>query len=157
MGSSGLTLRQATPDDAALIADHRVRMFLEMRGWPPERGADLLAALRPILARMVADGGYRGWFLVAPDGAVVAGAGLQLRDLLPRLESLTAREALVVNVYVAPTHRRRGLARHLMGAILAWCRDAGIARVALHPSDAARPLYLTLGFAPSGELIRYDE
>jgi GNAT superfamily N-acetyltransferase len=154
-GVGDLGLRPATVDDAATIASHRARMFLEARGWPEERGADLLAALPEFLARAIGAGTYRGWLLTTPDGAVVAGAGVQVRGLIPRLEVLGGPEALVVNVYVEPAYRRRGLARRLMVAILDWCREEGIGRVVLHPTDAARPLYESLGFAASGEMILY--
>ena len=155
METSEYTLRLATPEDAALIASHRVRMFLEAKGWPEERGADLLAALPPFLERALGDGTYRGWFLTTAAGVVVAGAGVQVRELIPRLEVLAGPEALVVNVYVEPNHRRRGLARQLMAAILDCCRAEGIGRIVLHPTDAARPLYESIGFAASGELILY--
>ena len=155
METSEYTLRPATPEDAALIASHRVRMFLEAKGWPEERGAELLAALPPFLERALRDGNYRGWFLTTAAGAVVAGAGVQVRELIPRLEVLAGPEALVVNVYVEPNHRRQGLARQLMAAILDWCRAEGIGRIVLHPTDAARPLYESIGFAASGELIMY--
>ena len=156
MGDVELTLRLATPEDAAVIASHRVRMFLEAKGWPEERGAELLAVLPPFLARAIGAGTYRGWLLTTADGAVVAGAGVQVRDLIPRLEVLAGPEALVVNVFVEPPYRRRGLARQLMVAILDWCRVEGIVRIVLHPTDAARPLYVSLGFATSGELILYS-
>ncbi len=135
MRDAELTLRLATPEDAAVIASHRVRMFLEAKGWPEERGAELLATA---------------------DGTVVAGAGVQVRDLIPRLEVLAGPEALVVNVFVEPTFRRGGLARQLMVAILDWCRAEGIGRIVLHPTDAARSLYESLGFSTSGELNLYS-
>ena len=153
---SDLSLRLATPEDAAVIASHRVRMFLEAKGWPEERGAELLAALPPFLTRAIGAGTYRGWLLATPDGAVIAGAGVQVRELIPRLEVLAGPEALVVNVFVEPPFRRRGLTRQLMAAILDWCRAEGIGRIVLHPTDAARPLYESLGFAASGELILYS-
>jgi GNAT superfamily N-acetyltransferase len=149
-------MRLATQEDAAIIASHRVRMFLEAKGWSEERGAELLAALPPFLERALGDGTYRGWFLTTAAGAVVAGAGVQVRELIPLLEVLAGPEALVVNVYVEPNHRRRGLARHLMVAILDWCRSEGIGRIVLHPTAAARPLYESLGCAASGELIVYQ-
>jgi GNAT superfamily N-acetyltransferase len=131
-------------------------MFLEAKGWPEERGVDLLAALPPFLERALAAGTYRGWLLTTPEGAVVAGAGVQVRELIPRLEVLQGPEALVVNVFVEPPYRRRGLARRLMVAILDWCGAAGIGRIVLHPTAAARPLYESLGFAASDELIIYQ-
>ena len=42
MGVSELGMRLATVGDAGTIASHRVRMFLEAKGWPEERGAELL-------------------------------------------------------------------------------------------------------------------
>lgn len=148
-----MELRLATPADAATIARHRTRMFLEMRGWPDEVGADLLAALPSFLAAALDEGTYRGWFVVGADGGIVAGAGVQIRPLLPRLETQRGLEALIVNVYVEPPFRRRGLARQLMSAILAWCAEQHLDRIVLHPADAAKPLYAHLGFVPTGELI----
>jgi GNAT superfamily N-acetyltransferase len=116
----------------------------------------LLAVLPPFLARVIGAGTYRGWLLTTADGMVVAGAGVQVRELIPRLEVLGGPEALVVNVFVEPAFRRRGLARQLMVAILDWCHAEGIGRIVLHPTDAARPLYESLGFSTSGELIRYQ-
>lgn len=156
MAEEVLSLRLATVGDAEAIASHRVRMFLEAKGWPEERGAALLAVLPPFLERAIEAGTYRGWLLVTPEGEVAAGAGVQVRALIPRLEVLDGPEALVVNVFVEPPYRRRGLARQLMVAILAWCREEGIGRIVLHPTDAARPLYQSLGFVASGEMILYQ-
>ncbi len=150
-----LTIRLASPADAAIIAEHRVRMFQDGGSLDTERGAAMQTRLAPMLASMLANGEYVGWLMVTKDGAVVGGAGAQLRTLLPRPETFVAREALVVNVYVAPAYRRRQLARRLMGAILDWSRAQGIERVALHPSTMGRPLYESLGFNPSNELVIY--
>lgn len=79
-----------------------------------------------------------------------------MRHLLPRPETFTEREALVVNVYVAPDYRRQGLARRLMITILDWCKEHGIERIVLHPSRLGRPLYESLGFAQTNELVCYQ-
>jgi len=153
--SDQLRIRLATAADAGVVAEHRVRLFVDTGRLTPDAAATLLARLPPLLAPMLASGEYIGWLAVAGDGAVVAGAGVQLRRLLPRPETLTDREALVVNVYVAPKYRCLGLARHLMVAILDWCAEQEIERVALHPSTMGRPLYESLGFAPTNELVFY--
>jgi len=56
------------------------------------------------------------------------------------------RIAVVYNVYTEPAHRRQGLARRIMDAIHAWCRDEGIASVALNASADGRPLYESMGY-----------
>src|SRR5262249_49774080 len=95
---------------------------------------------------------YTGWFFVTPHDEVIAGAGVQIRSLLPRPETLVDREALVVNVYVMPEYRRQGLARRLMEAILDWCGEQGIVRAALHPSTIGRNPSERLCFGASNEL-----
>jgi GNAT superfamily N-acetyltransferase len=150
-----ITIRLATPDDAATIAGHRSGMFLDLGRFDAERAAAMADDLIPIFQRMVSSGEYVGWLAVAEDGTVAAGAGVQLRTLLPRPETAVTREALVVNVYVQPEYRRNGLARRLMVAILDWLREQGIERVALHASIMGRPLYESLGFTATNEMALY--
>ncbi len=145
-------VRRAGIGDALVIARQRAQMFLDMGRVTAVEADDLERAARPRLAHALRDGSYHGWLMVRPDGEVVAGAGVWLRPMLPRPDSLDGREALVVNVFVEPAHRRRGAARALMHEILAWCREQGIRRVVLHPSPFGKPLYESLGFVPTGEL-----
>ena len=152
-----LHIRLATEADAPVVAEHRARMFMDTGRLTPEAAVAMRAKLQKQLPPMLASGEYTGWFLVTPEDAVVAGAGVQLRHLLPRPETLVEREALVVNVYVVPDYRQQGLARRLMAAILEWCVAQGIERAALHPSAMGRHLYETMGFTPSNELILYQK
>ena len=56
------------------------------------------------------------------------------------------------SVYVVPVARRRGIARALMKAIVAYARAVPLIRLVLHPSDDARPLYADLGFSGLDEM-----
>src|SRR5262249_38869442 len=114
-------IRRATVDDVAVVARHRVAMFRDMGS---VRGADIApleAGSARDLAGALASGEYTGW-LAELDGVVVAGAGAVLRPLLPRPGHPDGgTEAYVLNVYTDTAHRRRGLARAMMDAILDWC------------------------------------
>lgn len=150
----GYRLRPATAADAAVVAHHRVAMFRDMGVLGSADGAALELASRLFLDRALAEGSYCAW-LFEGDGGVVAGGGLVLRPLLPRPGYLDGgTEAYVLNVYTEPTHRRRGLARRLMEAILAWCDAHQVTRVSLHASDEGRALYVALGFASTNEMRR---
>ena len=86
------------------------------------------------------------------------GSGVQLRPILPRPrppagELELGPEAIVLNVYVVPTWRRRGIAEALMGAALAVLAERGIHRVVLHASDDGRRLYERLGFVRTNEML----
>lgn len=74
------------------------------------------------------------------NGAVMGGAGL------------ATRYAYIVNVYVEPACRRRGIARVLLQTILDWCAQQNLNIIALHASDFGRPLYESLGFTATNEM-----
>lgn len=155
MPDDSVAIRLATPDEAAIIAEHRTRMFWDIGRLDTERAAVMAEELQPILGPLLASGEYVGWLAIGKGGAVIGGAGVQIRRLLALPETSVDREALVVNVYVQSAYRRRGLARRLMVAILDWCRGQGIERVVLHASSMGRPLYESLGFTLTNELARY--
>jgi GNAT superfamily N-acetyltransferase len=134
-------------------------MFRDMGSIPPSSEAALLDASTRYFESALAAGEYVGWVAYQREDSarVVAGAGLQLRVLLPRPEPkgpglLLGREGLILNVYVEPVWRRRGLARRLMQEILIWAAGAGVARLVLHASTEGRPLYESLGFIASNEM-----
>ena len=144
----GLTLRTATPDDARVIAQQRERMFADMGApYGPEHTARFL----PWVTDRLGSGTYLG-FLVEHAGEMIAGAGLMFLDWPPgHLDVGTAR-AYLLNVYVQPEHRSRGLARALVHAATRETRARGIRVLSLHASDAGRPLYEHLGFEHTNEM-----
>jgi GNAT superfamily N-acetyltransferase len=127
-------------------------MFHEMTHLPAAEMASFEREALPIIAEAIQGKTYRPWFVEDTWGNIVAGGGIQLRPLLPRPECRRAPEAIILNMYVQPAHRRRGLARRLLEAMLDWCRSQNIVRIVLHPSDQGRPLYESIGFQPTGEL-----
>jgi GNAT superfamily N-acetyltransferase len=152
-------IRRATVDDAPTIARHRAAMFVEMGSLVPAAAPPLVDAATAWLREALPRGEYVGWLVTLDDGqgGVVAGAGVQLRALMPRPSSdghglLTGRQAIVLNVYVEPGGRRQGLARMLVRHILDWARQERIASLVLHASDAGRPLYESLGFVATNEM-----
>jgi GNAT superfamily N-acetyltransferase len=157
--TQSFTIRRAGPDDVPVIARHRAAMFRDMGELPDALLDPLVTATRQLLTVMVADGEYVGW-LAAPVGRaeeVVAGAGVQLRALLPRpavrsRALRTGSEAIVLNVYTEPAWRRRGAARALMDQVIAWAREQRVGRLVLHASPEGRALYEQLGFEPTNEM-----
>lgn len=147
-----LTIRPALLSEAAIIVGHRRAMLAEIRPMPADQLDAIAAAFAPWLAARMARGEYLGWFAVDPAGQVVAGAGLWIMDWPPHMWHVEPRRGNILNVYVQPAYRRRGLARALTEAAVAWCRQNGVRMVILHASDAGRPIYAALGFTPSNEM-----
>jgi GNAT superfamily N-acetyltransferase len=147
---AGYMLRRATPADAATIQAQRDAMFVDM-GKDPH---DLLQVHADALSwhrRMLQTGLYEG-FLLESEGEVVAGAGLLWRDWPPSAATTEQTRAYLMNVYVQPPHRGKGLAQFLIEDMLAECALRGVHIVSLHASEAGRPIYEKIGFRASPEM-----
>ena len=154
-----LTIRLATVADAPALARHRAEMFRDMGDLPDELYDPLVEAARRALEECLETREYVGWVACPADhpDQIVAGAGIQLRRLLPRPEPgrrevRRGPEAIVVNVFTERAWRRRGLARRLMERVIAWAREHGVARLVLHAAPKGRPLYDQLEFVPTNEM-----
>ena len=149
---SGYRIRRAVIDDAPIIAHQRSAMFRDMGDLSGDDIARLENASFIYMRQMMAERRYLGW-LVERDGEVVAGAGMIISQLLPRPGAIEGgAQALICNVYCEPRHRRRGLARALMTAMLDWCERERVAKIVLHASPDGRPLYEGLGFVQTNEM-----
>lgn len=153
------TVRQAIAADIPTLARQRAAMFRDMGHLAPHQEEPLAEATAAYVRDSMARREYLAW--LAEDSAAppvtIGGAGVQLRPILPRprpgendLEF--GPEAIVLNVYVEPAWRRRGVGKALMRAVLDALAARNIRRVVLHASDSGRPLYERLGFAPTNEM-----
>ena len=146
-----VTLREATAADLDAVMRHRRSMFADMRSGDASELDAMEAASRPLFARALADGTYRGW-LAEDGGRVVAGGGIIMLPYHSSPRDPKPRRAWIVNMYTEPAHRRRGLARRLMDEMIRWCRGQRMTAVYLHASDEGRALYESLGFTPTNEM-----
>jgi len=153
---SAYSLRLASVADAGLLAYQRRAMFVATGSLAPEEADPLEEAVRRYVERAMPAGTFHAW-IVEADGVPVAGGGLQLRTLMPRPgHPGDAPEGLIVSMWTEPDHRRRGLGRRIVAAILAWCEERGIRRLTLHASNDGRPLYEAFGFGATNEM-RFEQ
>jgi len=138
------TIRQATLADRDALVRHRLGMFTDM-GVPIDPAA-LGDAFRRWLGTAMASGTYVAWVVEDQHATIVGGGGATVLPWPPSPHDAGDRLAFVYNVYVDPLHRRRGLARQIMETIHAYCRQHGIASVALNASREGAALYRTLGY-----------
>jgi len=145
-------IREATLDDVDVLVRHRIAMFIDMGLVFDAASIDRL--FREWLAVHMPSDVYHAWLMETDDGRIAAGGGLSVLPWPPGPQYAGDRIAVVYNVYTEPAHRRNGLARRLMEAIHAWCRDAGIASIALNASQDGRPLYESMGYQlPSSPMM----
>lgn len=144
--------RLATVADAELIAHHRRKMFVDS-----EQAED--AKLQTMTENFVAwvrprlnDGSYVGW-IVEESGCAVAGAGMWMIDFPPHWMDAEPMRAYLLNFYVDPAYRGRGLAYELLKTSVEDARRRGIKVVSLHASKFGKSLYARNGFEPTNEMI----
>ena len=143
-------IRLAAIEEAVIIGAQRRAMFFDM-GYRDGLDA-MVESFLPWVRDKMRAGEYLGWFAIAEDGAIAAGAGLWLMDWPPHMIGPGSRRGNILNVYTDPEYRRQGLARRLTETAIEWCRANGIATVILHASDQGRELYRSLGFEPTNEM-----
>jgi ribosomal protein S18 acetylase RimI-like enzyme len=137
-----------------MLVRHRAEMFASM-GMPRDRTFEaMVEKCGPWFRERLAGGTYLGFLIetAGDDSSVVAGGGLLLLDWPPTYSDPHTTRGYILNVYVEPEHRGRGLARYVTEACLEACRSRAIRVVTLHSADAARRIYENLGFVPTNEM-----
>jgi GNAT superfamily N-acetyltransferase len=151
-----MEIRAANSNDATLISAHRRAMFAEIDGLDEA----LLSALerRSVIwtERMIREGKYYGWLATDVDRPMrpVASAGLLILDWPPHpFDPEGEQRGYLLNVYVEPEYRKRGLAHELIERCMSEAHRRGIRVVTLHSSPAGRPIYERLGFHATNEMM----
>ena len=143
--------RPVTPADIELVCRHRHEMF-KASGRSDEVLAPMTDAFGAWLEPKLASGAYFGWIAEA-DAAPVAGLGMMEIDWPPHPSHPgEGRRGYILNVFVEPEHRGRGLARSLMDLAIAEGRRRGLSYMILHATQMGRPMYEKLGWAQTAEM-----
>ncbi len=148
-----LVTRTATVADAALITAHRHAMFAEMGTSTPEALAAMSRNFTPWFEQMMSADRYVGW-VVEDEATPAASAGFFQLDWPPHpLDPAATARGYLLNFWVEPQYRGRGLARGLVRLAVGESRRRGFRVTALHASAAGRPVYEKEGFRGSGEMF----
>ncbi len=148
-----MDIRAIATDDVDLICRHREEMFRDAGG-----RYDVLRLMteqfREWLRPRLVDGSYFG-YMMSDGGAPVAGIGLMLIDWPPHpAHPLQDKRGYVLNVFVEPDYRNRGLARELMRLAEAEFVTRGASYAVLHATDKGRPLYQGMGWSGTTEMAK---
>ena len=151
MSTRNIEIRPATSVDIPEILRQRRRMYEDMHDTDANALDSMVRSSSDYLTRALDDGSFHAW-LAFDESRAVAGGAVIVSPWLAHPYDLGCRRATILNVYTNPAYRRRGIARQLMQAMIAWCKSGGFASVTLHASDDGRHLYESLGFESSNEM-----
>jgi len=136
-----------------LITRHRKAMFADMRDAAETVLEEMAQNFEPWVRRMIAADKYAGW-ITRDDEREVGSAGLLILDWAPHfLDQRCGQRGYILNVFVEPEYRGRGIAKALTLQCMAEAKRRGIGVVALHASRKGQPVYEKLGFKTSNEML----
>jgi len=142
-----VNLRLATSADLLALCELRFEFLAEIRGIRPD---DLPGRLsddtRQFFERTLPSGRTFSW-LVEDAGRPVGLASVVVHDVPPLPQDPRSREGYIINMYVRPGFRGRGIGRRLLDACLGIAVDQGICRFNLYATTSGRPMYERAGFA----------
>ncbi|NTV35903.1 MAG: GNAT family N-acetyltransferase [Anaerolineaceae bacterium] len=150
-------MRKATLDDIPMLVKHRRWMFEDIaklnHADPNPAGLDAMDEAYAIFADLhMRDGSLTVW-VIEYNGEMAASGSLSIMPWLPRPVDPVGQQPYVHGIYTLAEHRRKGLARRIMEAIVAECRQKKYFAIKLNASTEGQSLYESLGFHPTNEML----
>ncbi|KWR88443.1 GNAT family N-acetyltransferase [Cupriavidus sp. IDO] len=148
-----MNVRTLGAQDLELVCWHREDMFRDA-GCAEDVLQTMTQHFRNWLRPRLGDGTYFG-FILSEDGQPVAGVGLMLIDWPPHpSHPAQDKRGYVLNLYVEPACRRRGLGHELMRLAEAELAGRGVKFAVLHATQKGHDLYAGLGWSGTTEMSK---
>jgi len=143
---SEIAYRLARVSDIETLVALRLA-FLAEGGYGGPDAPWLSGALREYFTTMLRNGYFVG-AIAEVAGAVVGTSGMVYDRHPPRLSNPSGVAPYIMNMYVVPEYRRRGIATSLLQTLITEARAANCRVVTLHFWPGKSALYTKLGFVP---------
>jgi len=140
-----VNLRLATSTDLLALRELRIEFLAESRGvGPDDFPRRLFEDTRQFFERKQANGRIVSWLV--EDGERRMGLASVVMHDVPLPEDPRFSEGYIINMYVRPDFRGKGIGRRLLEACLGIAGDQGIRRFYLYATASGRPMYEQAGF-----------
>ena len=85
-------------------------------------------------------------FVCEKEGQLIATVGITLFEIMPTTEHPNGKVARLMNMYVEPFYRNKGIAKDLLNSVMLYPKEHQIGKVMLNPSQMGKSLYANYGF-----------
>ena len=140
-------LGTATHEDVPQLIELRMAYLLADFGTLDATVEDTIRGSLPSFFDRHLGGDLFAYAMRCDDGSIVSLALMLVSEKPPNPRFPHGRIGTVFNVFTVPEHRRRGLARQVMGALVEDARLRGLDLVELNATDDGYDLYKSLGFS----------
>lgn len=140
-------IRQAAVDDLDTLARLRMQFIADVRQVDPaDLSVEFATSTRAFIRDRFVAGTLHSWLAEDGGGGPVGVVSVLVTDAPPLPEEPRTLEGYVLNMYVRPEARGRGVARSLLRQVVEAAPTFGFRRLYLYSTDAGRPLYRNTGF-----------
>ncbi|AFY53113.1 putative acetyltransferase [Rivularia sp. PCC 7116] len=148
-----LNIRETTPQEDSVIAEHFYQMWLDIGVAENYIKPNHRNLTQEFIKQARQNLFYKG-FVAEVDDIIIGSASCQLfTGLYPLiLEEEYRKYGYIWGVYVAPSHRRKGIAKQLTNATIKHLKSINCTKAILNASPAGKPVYENLGFLPSNAM-----
>jgi RimJ/RimL family protein N-acetyltransferase len=146
------TLRRATLDDLDLLVSHRQRMWQAMGRFTAAQHNEASRTYRRWLRPRLRSGRATAFIVEGRGKQPVASGVVWLQEFQPRPTWGGTHQAYLMSVFTEPAARGRGHATRITRAAMAWAKEEGAERMALHASAQGARIYRRLGFERTHEM-----
>ena len=77
---------------------------------------------------------------------IIATVGITLFEIMPTTKYPNGKVARLMNMYVEPLYRNRGIAKKLLNHVVSYAKEHRIGKIILNPSQKGKKLYENYGF-----------
>lgn len=142
-GEKRMEYRIATIFDCEALTDLRMRMRKELDS---DFNSELIyAETLDFFKRNIKNGTHIA--VVCEHGEqMIATVGITLFEMMPTTKHLNGRTARLMNMYVEPSFRHKGIAKELLNYVMMYAKEHEIEKVMLNPSQMGKSLYENYGF-----------
>ena len=149
---SVVTIRTATPQDAAMLAKLRFALRSSLHEPKEDETAFIERCTNWMRERLSERGPWKCW-IAEIEGAVVGAVWVQLIEKIPNPIAAPESYVYLTNFFVQPEHRGQGIGSALLSAVLSWSKSNNAELVLLWPTERSKSLYLRQGFVPADDFM----
>ena len=161
-----VTVRSATPDDAAMLAKLRFDLRASLHELREDETAFVERCTRWMSERLSEGDRWRCWIaerereiagsegeIVGSEREMVGAVWVQLIEKIPNPIAAPECYVYLTNFFVQPEHRGAGVGSQLLDAALSWSRSNNAELVLLWPTERSKTLYARHGFVPADDFM----
>lgn len=91
------------------------------------------------------------------DGSLCGCGAVCLQRKMPSPDDISGLSGYIMNVYVRPSYRGRGLGRQIVETLVGFAREKGCGKIYLETTEMARKLYVGCGFSELKDMMIYRQ